>query len=258
MTDLRLAAAPVVATFAGSLREVVRLVAFYAGGSLGTGDFRPGVSDLDLAAVVESAPDPAMEAALTRLHQELAEADAAAAKLHCFYLPRDRLGDPDEPQLNWAHGELYRRPFTVVARAELLRHGVTVLGPEPASLFAPVDSAALRAAVRTELTGFWAGAVAKPHLWTQDVYVDLGLLTVARVEATLTEDRLLTKREALTRLDRFGVPAGLVEEISRRRAGRAVALTDAEREARAEVARAVVARAIRTLGSTRPGATPRD
>ena len=117
----------------------------------------------------------------------------------------------------------------MVARAELLRHGITVLGPEPASLFAPVDAAALRAAARAELTGFWAGAVAKPHLWTQDVYVDLGLLTVVRVEATLTEDRMLTKAEALTRLDRFGVPPGLVEEMTRRRAGEVVVLTDAER-----------------------------
>ena len=253
MTDPRLASVPVVARFADSLGAVVDLVAFYAGGSLGTGDYRPGVSDLDLAAVVESAPDPDAEAALTRLHRDLAEADDAAAKLHCFYLPRDRLADPADEQLNWAHGELYRRPFSVVARAELLRHGVTVLGPEPASLFAPVDAAALRTAARSELTGFWAGAVAKPHLWTQDVYVDLGLLTVARVEATLTEDRLITKAEALTRLDRFGVPAWLVEEITHRREGAAVVLADAERATRAELARAIVARAIDTLGSGTAG-----
>jgi len=241
--------APVVARFAGSLGAVVDLVAFYAGGSLGTGDYRPGISDLDLAAVVASTPDGFAEAALTRLHQELAEADDSAAKLHCFYLPRDRLADPAEEQLNWAHGELYRRPFTVVARAELLRHGITVRGPEPASLFAPVDAAALRAAARSELTGFWAVAVTKPHLWTQDVYVDLGLVTVVRVEATLTEDRMLTKAEALTRLDRFGVPPGLVDEMTRRRAGEVVVLTDAERATRAEVARAIVVRAIDTLGS---------
>ena len=141
----------------------------------------------------------------------------------------------------------------MVARAELLRHGITVLGPEPASLFPPVDAAALRAAARAELTGFWAGAVTKPHLWTQDVYVDLGLLTVVRVEATLTEDRMLTKAEALTRLDRFGVPPGLVEEMTRRRAGEVVVLTDAERATRAEVARAIVVRAIDTLGSGTDG-----
>jgi hypothetical protein len=248
VTDPRLAPVPVVARFAGSLGAVVDLVAFYAGGSLGTGDYRPGVSDLDLAAVVASAPDPAVAAALTRLHQELAEADDTAAKLHCFYLPRDRLADPAEEQLNWANGELYRRPFTVVARAELLRHGITVLGPEPASLFPPVDAAELRVAARAELTGFWAGAVAKPHLWTQDVYVDLGLMTLARVEATVTEDRLITKQEALTRLNRFGVPPGLVEEIARRRAGDSVTLTAADRAGRAVVARRIVARGIHTLG----------
>jgi hypothetical protein len=253
MTDPRLEAAPVVARFVGSLAAVVDLVGFYAGGSLGTRDFRPGVSDLDLAAVVASAPDPATEEALTRLHRDLAETDESAARLHCFYLPQDRLADPAEDQLNWAHGELYRRPFSVVARAELLRHGITVLGPEPAALFAPVDAAALRAAARSELTGFWAGAVAKPRLWTQDVYVDLGLLTVARVEATLTEDRLLTKTQALTRLDRFGVPPGLVAEITRRRAGDRVVLTDAERGARAEVARSIVAQAVDSLGSGTAG-----
>jgi hypothetical protein len=253
VTDPRLAPVPVVARFAESLGAVVDLVAFYAGGSLGTGDFRAGASDLDLAAVVGSAPDPAAEAALTRLHQELAEADDAAAKLHCFYLPRDRLADPAEEQLNWAHGELYRRPFTVVGRAELLRHGITVLGPEPASLFAQVDAAALRAAARAELTGFWAGAVRKPHLWLQDVYVDLGLVTVARVEATLTEDRLITKQEALTRLDRFEVPGWLVEQIGRRRAGDSVTLTAADRAGRAVVARRIVARAIDTLGSETAG-----
>ena len=135
-----------------------------------------------------------------------------------------------------------------MARAELVRGGITVLGPPPTELFAPVDAEALRAAARAELTGYWAGAVRKPHLWLQDVYVDLGLLTLARVEATVTEDRLITKQEALTRLDRFGVPGWLVEQIGRRRAGDPVTLTAADRACRAVVARRIVARGIQTLG----------
>jgi hypothetical protein len=87
----------------------------------------------------------------------------------------------------------------------------------------------------------------------QDVYVDLGLLTVARVEATLTEDRLITKQEALTRLDRFEVPGCLVEQIGRRRAGDSVTLTAADRGRRAVVARRIVASAIDTLGSGSAG-----
>jgi hypothetical protein len=104
------------------------------------------------------------------------------------------------------------------------------------------------AGARSELTGYWAGAVRKPHLWLQDVYVDLGLLTLARVEATVTEDRLITKAEALTRLDRFDAPDWLVDQIGRRRAGDQVTLTAAARARRAAVARRIVTRGIRTLG----------
>ena len=249
MIDPRLEPAPLVATFAGALPQVVELVGLYVGGSLAMGDYRPGISDLDVAAVLTAAPGPDEQAALTRLHESLIDADPAAVKLHCFYLPREGLDDdPATPRLNWAHAELYERPFKVVARAELLRGGITVLGPAPSELFAPVDAAALAADARAELTGYWAGAVRKPHLWLQDVYVDLGLLTLARVEATVSEDRLITKAEALTRLDRFEVPAWLVEQVGRRRAGEQVTLTAAERARRATLARRIVSRAIRTLG----------
>ena len=63
----------------------------------------------------------------------------------------------------------------------------------------------------------------------------------------MTEDRLITKQEALTRLDRFGVPAWLVEQIGRRRAGDPVTLTAADRARRAALARRIVARGIQTL-----------
>lgn len=249
MTDPRLDQAPLVATFAEALQPVVDVVALWAGGSLAAGDYRPGISDLDLAAVLRTPAGPEQEAALTGVHQALMVDDPAADKLHCFYLPQDGLGDPADEQLNWAHRELYRRPFTVVARAELLRGGITVLGTPPVELLAPVDAATLRAAARAELTGYWAGAVGKPGLWLQDVYVDLGLLTLARVEATVTEDRLITKQEALGRLGRFDVPRWLVEEMTARRAGRPVDLTVADRARRAVTARQIVAHGIARYGT---------
>jgi hypothetical protein len=68
-----------------------------------------------------------------------------------------------------------------------------------------MDPAALKDAARAELAGYLSMAVGKPHLWLQDGYVDLGLVTLARAEATLTEGRLITKREAMERLPRLGV-----------------------------------------------------
>jgi hypothetical protein len=114
-------------------------------------------------------------------------------------------------------------------------------------LLPPLDRTALQAAARAELSGYWSSAVRKPWLWFHDVYVDLGLLTLARVEATLADGRLITKQEALTRLDRFGVAEDLVREIASRRDGDDIALTPIQRARRAAIARRLVSRGIRAL-----------
>ncbi|MBM7806855.1 hypothetical protein JOD57_002692 [Geodermatophilus bullaregiensis] len=245
--DDRLRQAPVVPAFARAVRPVAGVLGLYAGGSLASGDFRPGRSDLDLVAVVAEELDAPRRARLRALHEDLRRGNPAAAGLHCVYVPREDVDDVATRHLTWAHGELYCRELSGIARAEVLRGGITVLGPDPAQLLPPVDDAALRAAARAEFTGYWSGAVRKPWLWLQDGYVDLGLVTLARAEATLTESRLITKREALTRLHRFGVDEDLSQEIARRRHGDAVLLTLAQRLRRAHTARRLVARGIRVV-----------
>ncbi len=48
----------------------------------------------------------------------------------------------------WANGALFRRPLSGIARAELLRGGITVFGLVPAQMLPAVDDAALRSAAR--------------------------------------------------------------------------------------------------------------
>ena len=223
------------------------MLGLYAVGSLASGDYRPACSDLDLVAVVAEELDEPRRGQLEALHQGLRRREPAASKLHCMYVPRADVGDVGAQHLTWAHGELYRREFSGIARAELHRDGITVPGPEPAQLVPPIDDAALRTAARAELTGHWSGAVRKPWLWLQDGYVDLGLLTLARAEATLTDGRLMTKREALSRLHRFGVDQELSQQIAGRREGRAAHLTRVQQVRRARTARRLVADGIRTL-----------
>lgn len=246
--DERLRPVPVVVTFARAVQPVAGVLGLYAGGSLASGDFQPGRSDLDLVAVVADEPDEPARRRLVALHRDLQRADPTTGALHCVYVPRRGVHDVAAQHLTWAHGELYRRALSGIARAELLQGGITVLGPAPAEFLPPVDDAALRAAARAELTGYWAGAVRKPRLWLQDGYVDLGLITLARAEATLTEGRLITKREALTRLHRFGVDQELSQQIARRRYGHATRLTATQRLRRAYTVRRTVARGVRTLG----------
>jgi hypothetical protein len=236
-----------VRSFAEAVRPVAGVLAFWVAGSLATGDYRPGVSDLDLVALVGSPLDDRQQRGLTALHQALAGADHRAAKLHCDYVPGTEVDDVAAEHLRWAHGELYRHPLTGIARAELLRFGVTVYGRQPAEVLPPVDDDDLAAAVRHELTGYWTDALRKPHLWLQDVYVDIGLFTLARADATLREGALVTKQEALQRLATLGVDPALVAGMTRRRQGLQVHLSAGQRLQRARHVRRVMTRGIAGL-----------
>jgi len=247
--DERLAPVPVVAAFGDLARPVVDMVALYVGGSLATGDFHLGVSDLDLVAVTAASLDQACRDQLRRAHQMLQREDSTAAKLHCIYVPRGRASDIGAAHLTWAQGRFFERPLNGIARAELLAAGVTVFGPPPATLLPPVSPSELQAAVRAELTGYWGDAVRKRRMWLADWCVDLGLLTLPRAEAALHEGQLITKSEALGRLERFEVPADLIAEIAYRRSGQGPALSWLDRLRRARTTRHLVAAGIARLTS---------
>lgn len=239
--------ARLVATFGDAVGAVVDVTALYVGGSLAAGDYHPGVSDLDLVALVDVPLDDARRAQAQALHERLIRAEPLGPKLHCAYLPVGQVDDVAAEHPTWTTGAFWPMPLSGVARAELLRFGLTVTGPPPAALVPPVSEEALRAAVRGQLSGYWSDAVRKPHIWSQDVYVDLGLVTLARADIALSEGRLATKREALSRLERFGVDPDLVAEMQQRRDGLATTLTPMARLRRARHARAVVRRGIATL-----------
>jgi nucleotidyltransferase-like protein len=238
--------ARLVARFLREVGPLVDLTGLYAGGSLASGDYHPGVSDLDLVALL-GAPVGGARRSLQALHERLAGEEPLGHKLHCAYVPVAVIDDLSAEHLTWTTGRFWPMQLSGVARAELLRFGLTVAGPPPAALVPALSDAALHEAVRGQLSGYWSGALRKPHIWLQDTYVDLGLVTVARAEIALTEGRLATKSEALSRLDRWGVRPALVAEMRRRRDGEATAHTPWSRLRRARHAHAVVRRGIATL-----------
>jgi len=134
--DVRLAAAPVVTDLARALECVV--VGLYVGGSLATGDYRPGVSDIDAVALMERSPNPATRSVLAQAHQRLAREVDGGSALHCVYIPSTDAADVTLKQWTWAFGELFRRPLSGIARAELLADPIVVAGPDPSSWLAPI------------------------------------------------------------------------------------------------------------------------
>lgn len=205
--------------FVSALRPVVPLVSAWAHGSLAGGDYQPGRSDLDLIAAVDRPCTAVEEQRLGEMHETLGRAIPLASRLHCSYVAVTEWDDPARSHLTWAHEELMRRPVTPVTRRELHDFGRVLHGRPPADLLPPVTDRQLADFVVKDLRDYWRPALAHPERWTRDVWVDLGLLTLARAAATLRNGRLITKAEALDVLAELGAPSDVVDDIRQRRYG---------------------------------------
>jgi len=236
--DARLAVVPAVVELAARLATDVDGI--YVGGSVATGDYRPGVSDIDAVALVAQPPSPSARGHLVAVHRQLMRDVPGAAALHCVYVSRRHVDDPRFTHWTWAFEELFRRTFSGIARAELLAGPVVVRGPAPPTWLPAMSPDALRAAARAELSGYWHTAVRKRAIWDRDVYVDHGLTTVARADITVEHGRLATKTEAIAHLADLGLPERIRVEVEQRRKGVAVPLTAPQRTERARTVRRFV------------------
>ncbi|MDX3752120.1 nucleotidyltransferase domain-containing protein [Streptomyces sp. AK08-02] len=201
--------------FLGELRALAP-VAVWAHGSLAGGDYQEGRSDLDLIAVLEGPIGPGTAWRVGKLHARL-RAHPLAPLLHCTYLSDATTANPGRQHLTWAHSQLFRRTVTPVTRRELHAFGRVLYGKAPGELLPAVPDRQLTDFVVHDQRDFWRPVVDKAHLWTQDVWVDLGLVTFARATMTLRDGSLISKREALDLLPGLGAPVEVVEDIARRR-----------------------------------------
>ncbi|MFB7331148.1 nucleotidyltransferase domain-containing protein [Streptomyces adustus] len=233
-----------VERFVGALRPLVPLVSVWAHGSLAGGDYQPGRSDLDLIAVVDRPCTAAEKQQLGEVHQNLADAIPLASKLHCGYPVVAELDDPSHPHLTWAHEELMHRPVTPVTRRELHEFGLVIYGQPPADLLPPVTDGQLADFIVEDLKSFWLPALDHPEWWMRDIWIDLGLLTLARATATLRDGRLITKADALGVLTELGAPTAVVDDIRQRRYGVPDPATEQWTNRRAELTLAFLRSAI--------------
>jgi hypothetical protein len=217
MTDE--ATSQLLARFVGAVQPVVPLVSVWAHGSLASGDYQPGRSDLDLIAILDRPCTAADQQHLGEVHESLGGAFALASKLHCSYCAARELDDPEHLHLTWAHEEFMHRRVTPVTRRELHDFGLVLYGEAPAALLPPVTGGQLAKFVVQDLEGFWLPSLDHLARWERDIWVDLGLLTLARATVTLRDGKLITKAEALCVLSELGAPAEVVDDIRQRRYG---------------------------------------
>jgi predicted nucleotidyltransferase len=244
----------VLERFVCEIQQALPTVAVWAHGSLAMGDFQPGRSDLDLIAIVESPLDGEQQDRVASLHQRLLDEEPAAAQLHCSYMVGTSHSETETQHVTWAHGVILQRPVTPVTRRELLDGELTLYGPSPTELLPPLAQGQLEDFIRRDLGEYWLPATGKPMRWLYDIWVDLGMLVLARANVTLRDGRLITKGEALAELLELGAPADVVRDIHERRYADPEPLGRLRRIRRGIRARAFVRRGIKNTLATRGAA----
>ncbi len=210
---------PVVRDLAVGLDGLGWVTDLLVAGSLATGDYVPGVSDLDLVALTGGPVGQARQEILASLHREL-DQRAQGLDLGCVYVDAGRLADLGALHPTWTHGSLVQRSLSGVTRAELVRHGFAVLGRPPAAVLPEITDDDVRRAARAELCGYWAHAARRPLWWLNPVIADLGLTSMARGRHALQTGQLLTKTQAI---EQAHAPAWLKDQLRARRQGQRVA-----------------------------------
>ena len=210
---------PAVRLLAERLDDLGWVADLLVAGSLATGDYIPGVSDLDLVALTAGPVGPARQEILAGLHRELDQGNARGLALGCVYVDAGSLADLGALHPTWTHGSLVQRSLSGVTRAELVRHGVAVLGRPPAAVLQEMTDYDDRRAARAELCGYWAHAARRPLWWLSPVIADLGLTSMARGRHTLQTGQLLTKTQAI---EQARAPTWLKDQLRARRQGQQV------------------------------------
>jgi hypothetical protein len=210
---------PTVGQLAGRLGDLGWVSELLVAGSLATGDYVPGVSDLDLVALTVGPVGPARQETLAGLHRELDQGATRRMDLGCVYVDAGTLADLGALHPTWTHGSLVQRILSGVTRAELVRYGFAVLGRPPAAVLPEMTDDGVRRAARAELCGYWAHAARRPLWWLNPVIADLGLTSMARGRHALRTGQLLTKTGAI---EQAHAPDWLKDQLRARRQGQQV------------------------------------
>ena len=178
------------------------LVGVYLRGSLALGDFIPATSDIDVLAVTARPVGDEEFATLADLHARLSASSLVFAnRLEIAYIDRPawRRYQPGLRHPSLGQGETLawseHRDNWILERWTVRECGVTLLGPEPATLIDPIAAHELSAAVRTRLRDWadWANHPDDPDWLLPRAHKAYVVETMCRALATIACGQLLSK-----------------------------------------------------------------
>lgn len=182
-----------------------RLHGVYLFGSLVTGAFDPGRSDVDVLVVTDAPVSSETFAALQAVHGDLAAGNSPwATEVEVYYLTRAALrrADPsfgEHLKVNRGGGilePLHRDPGWLVQSHVLRLHGRALVGPDPRTLVDPTSPGDLRRTVAASAPLWLEPLLADPTPLRHSGSRAYLVLTLCRVLYTLAHDDVASKQVA--------------------------------------------------------------
>ena len=178
-------------------------IGMYLYGSLATGDFDPGRSDIDFLVVTSKELPGNIVAELKSMHTRLYKSGMEwATKLEGSYVPRNVLrrysaNGPAWPMINKDKFLVAHENISWVINSYILyTSGVVITGPSLRSIIDPVHPEELKDAVLTLYRDVWTPWKCNPDLFLGDEYQSFVVLTMCRALYTLKHGTVVSKRRS--------------------------------------------------------------
>lgn len=182
-----------------------QLIGMYLFGSLANGGFDEH-SDIDILFVTESLLSDETFSALSRMHERISRLDTPwAIQLEVSYIPKAALHrfvpvNNKHPHIDRGPGEklhiMQHDADWIVQRYILRKRGITITGPDPKILIAPVSPSDLRWAVSDILHNWFRKFLDDPDRLKSRGYQSYTVLTLCRILYTYENGGIVSKPAA--------------------------------------------------------------
>lgn len=173
----------------------------YLYGSLASGEFDPGRSDIDFLVVTSQELPGKLISDLEAMHVRIGDSGLEwAVKLEGSYIPRDAMpryspAGPACPMINEGKFEVARHGIDwVINRHILYTSGVVIAGPPLRTMLSPVRPDELSEAALSLLRDRWTPWLHNSDFFVRDGYQPFVVLTVCRALYTLEHGAVASKQ----------------------------------------------------------------
>jgi predicted nucleotidyltransferase len=182
-----------------------RFYGIYIYGSIALGAFEEAMSDIDVIALTQGAWSPQELKQLKALHMRLIAEQPWGKRLEVQYLPASDLGKSKHEAEIAPYPSIHDGRFSPGGYGDLnsvtwwtlKRHGIRLLGPEPAELSFDVAWRQVLQTMRFNLNVYFVGKLKQPYIYLDANAVEFAVTNLCRILSTIEDGAIVSKSASL-------------------------------------------------------------